>query len=100
MVDRQVSDHSFQVTLCPGGERREIESSFREINSKERQQHRDAAKECVKKEFDRCVITIFAAVNFDEQKRRDQAHLVKQKPENKILGGECAVKRGLHHEHE
>ena len=37
--------------------------------------------------------------NFDQEKRRDQAHFVEQKPENEILCRECAVERGLHYEH-
>src|SRR5205807_4601820 len=89
-----------QSAFSETGERREIECSFGKINSEKREQHGDAAEKRVNEKLHRCVIAIFAAVNFDEKKCRNQAHLVKQKPENKILGGEGAVERGLHHEHE
>ena len=82
------------------GERREIECSFGKINSEKGKKHGDAAEKCVDEKFNRRVIAIFAAVNFDEKKCRDQGHLVKQKPENEILGGERAVERRLRHEHE
>src|SRR5947207_1934351 len=89
-----------QSGFAETGQRREIERSFGKINSEKREQHRDAAEKCVNEKFHRGVIAVVAAVDFDEQKRRDQAHLVKQKPENEILGGEGAVERGLHDEHE
>ena len=81
-------------------ELREIKGSPNEINSEKGEQHRDAAQERVEEKFCRGVVAIFAAVDFDQEERRDQAHLVKQKPENEILRGEGAVERGLHDEHE
>ena len=89
-----------QSAFSETGERREIECSFGKINSEEGKKHGDAAEKCVNEKFDRGVIAIFTSVNFDEKKCRDQGHLVKQKPENEILGGERTVKRGLHDEHE
>src|SRR5207245_1326907 len=73
------------------GEHGEIESSSHEINSEEREQHRDAPEKCVNEELRGGAIAVLTAPDFDEQERRDQAHLVKQKPENKILGGEGTV---------
>ncbi len=78
----------------------EIERAPREIDSEEREQHRDAAEKCVNEKLGRGAIAVLAAPDFDEQERRYEAHLVKQKPENKILCGERAVERGLHHQHE
>ena len=89
-----------QSGFAETGQGREIECSFGEINSEKREEHRDAAEKCVNEKFHRGVIAVVAAVDFNEQKRREQAHLVKQKPENEILGGERAVERGLHDEHE
>ena len=89
-----------QSAFAEISQRREIERSFGKINSEKREQHGHAAEECVNEKLYCSEVAIFATVNFDEQKRRNQAHLIKQKPENKILGGEGAVERGLHHEHE
>ena len=89
-----------QSSFSEIGERGKVERAFREINSEKRQQHRDAAEKCVNEKFRRGAVAIFAAPDFDEQKRRDQAHLVKQKPENEILRGERAVERRLHQQHQ
>src|SRR5207248_595968 len=43
-------------------------------------------------------IAVPAAPDLDEKKTGHQAHLVKQEPEDEILGGEGAVKSGLHDE--
>src|SRR5207248_11692357 len=71
-----------------------------EIDAEKRKQHRDAAEKGVEKKLRRGAIAIFTTPDFDEQKGRNQAHFVKEKPEDEILGGERAVKRRLHHEHE
>src|SRR6266403_416304 len=86
-----------QPAFSETGERREIECSFGKINSEKGKKHGDAAEKCVNEKFNRGVISSRAcgtAINFDEEKRRNEAHFVKQKPENEILGGEGAVKRG------
>src|SRR6266567_4556690 len=82
------------------GERGEIERTFGEINPEKRQQHGDAPEECVNKKFRRGAVAVFAAPNFNEQERGNKAHLVKQKPKEEILGGECAVERRLHQQHQ
>src|SRR4029450_6074616 len=89
-----------QSVFSERGQRGKIECALREVNSEERQQHRNAAEKCVKEEFSCRPVPVFAAPDFDEQKRRDKAHLVKQKPENEILRGERAVERRLHDQHE
>ena len=89
-----------EPAFSENGKRTEIKCAFGEIDPEERQQHGDAPEECVNEEFCRRAVAIFAAPNFDEQKRGNEAHLVKQKPENKILGGERAVERGLHDQHQ
>src|SRR5205807_8712 len=82
------------------GERGEIERAAREKNSEEGEQHCDAPRKCVDEKLRCGAVAFFAAPDFDEEERRDEAHLVKQKPENKILRGEGAVERRLHHKHE
>ena len=89
-----------QASFSKSGEFGEIESSPNEINSEKRKQHRDAAEKGVEEKLRRGAVAIFAAPDFDEQECGDEAHLVKQKPQNKILRGERAVERGLHDEHE
>ena len=65
-----------QTVLSQIGQRSEIESTFREINSEKGEQHRDAAEECVNEEFGRGAIAILSAPDFDEQERWDEAHLI------------------------
>src|SRR5207244_12140519 len=65
-----------QTVFSKVGESRKVERALGEINSQERQQHRHAAEECVEEELGRRAITIFTAPDFDQQKRRDQAHFV------------------------
>src|SRR5262245_57420017 len=69
------------------GQAGEIECSPREINSEKRQQHGYAAEKSVKKEFRSRPFTIFAPPDFYQEERRDQAHLIEEKPENEILRG-------------
>ena len=64
------------------------------------EQHRHAAEKGVKEKLRRRAVAFFAAPDPDQQKSRDQAHLVKQKPEDEILGGERPVECRLHYEHE
>ena len=89
-----------QTVLSQIGERGEIESTFREIDSEKREQHRDAAQECVNEKRRCSPVPVFSAPDFDEQERWYQAHLIEQKPEHEILRSERAVKRRLHHQHQ
>src|ERR1700736_4018305 len=74
-----------QTGLPEISERGEVECASCEINPEERQQHRNATEERVNKKLRRSAVALLSAPDFDEQERRNEAHLVKQKPENKIL---------------
>src|SRR5437667_8712867 len=82
-----------QAVFAQASKSSKIKSAFCEINSEKREQHRHAAEKCIKEELGRGAIAVFASPDLDEQKCRNQAHFVKQKPENKILRGERAVER-------
>src|SRR5207249_12137970 len=97
---REVSSDGQLTASTKAGERGEIERAFGEINAEKRQEHRDAAEECVNEKLGRGAVPVFTAPDFDEKERRDETHLVKQKPENKVLGGEGAVEGRLHHQHQ
>src|SRR5437764_12571831 len=77
----------------------EIKSALGEINPEKRKQHPHAAEECVEEKLCRGAIAIFAAPDFDQQKRRDQTHFIEQKPEDKILCRERPAEGGLHYWH-
>src|SRR5690348_806460 len=77
------------------GQGSEIECPPKEIDSEKREQHGHAAEKRIKKKFGGGSIAIFASPDFYQEKRRDQAHFIKEKPEHEILRGECPVKRGL-----
>ena len=49
---------------------REIESAFGEINSEERQEHRDAAEKSVEEKLGRGAVAILAAPDLDEEESR------------------------------
>jgi hypothetical protein len=83
-------------SLSEPGETGKIEGTIDKINSEKGEQHGHAAEKSVKKEFGGGSITFFASPDFYQEKRRDQAHLIEEKPENEILSRECTVKRGLH----
>src|SRR3954465_7891547 len=80
------------------GEARKIEGPFREINSKKGEEHRDAAEESVEEKLSRSPIAVRAAPDFDEEETGDEAHLVKEEPENEIVSREIPVERRLHQE--
>ena len=63
-------------------ERGKIKGSPNEINAEKRKQHRDAAEKGVEEKFGRGAVAVRAAPNLDEEEAGDQAHLVKEKPEN------------------
>ena len=88
-----------QIVFPKTRESRKIECASGQINPEKRKQHRHAAEKCVEEKLGRRAVPIFAAPDFDQQKRRDQAHFVKQEPENEILRGERSVERRLHDEH-
>src|SRR5712691_845152 len=89
-----------QPGLSEIGERDEVERALREINSEEGEQHGHTAEECVNEKLGRGAVAFFAAPDFNEQERRDEAHLIKQKPEDEILCGERSVERRLHDQHQ
>src|SRR6266480_8086705 len=64
------------------GECGEIERTFGEINPEKREQHRNTAQESVNKKFRRSIVTVFPAPDLNEQERGNEAHLVKQEPED------------------
>src|SRR5436190_3686200 len=85
------------------GEGREIETSFGEVDGKERQQHRDAAQKRVEEKLRRRPIPSChrrAAPDFYKEEPGNQTHFIEEKPENEILGGEVSVEGRLHHEQE
>src|SRR6266699_279188 len=82
------------------GERGEIERTFGEINPEKREQHRNTAQESVNEKFRGSAVAVFAAPDFNEQERGNEAHLVKQKPKDEVLGDERAVERRLHQQHQ
>src|SRR6266853_2085541 len=82
------------------GERDKIERTFGKINAEKREQHRNTAQESINEKFRRGAVAVFAAPDFNEQERGNEAHLVKQKPKDEVLGGECAVERRLHQQHQ
>src|SRR6266481_1547384 len=71
-----------------------------EEDSDKREQHRNTAQESVNKKVRRGAVAVFAAPDFNEQERGNEAHLVKQKPKDEVLGGECAVERRLQQQHQ
>src|SRR5205814_1367487 len=82
------------------GERGESERTFGEINPEKREQHRNTAQESINEKFRGGAVAVFAAPDFNEKERGNEAHLVKQKPEDEVLGRECAVERRLHQQHQ
>src|SRR6266567_3389669 len=91
---------SEQSVFSEIGERGEIERTFGEINPEKREQYRNTAQESINEKFRGGAVAVFAAPDFNEQERGNEAHLVKQKPEDEVLGGECAVERRLHQQHQ
>src|SRR6266542_4463312 len=85
-------------TKC--SKRGKIERSPSQINSEESEQHRHASQKRVEEKLRRGAVAILPSPDFDEQERGNQTHLVKQKPENKILRRERAVQRRLHNQHQ
>src|SRR5439155_22037468 len=86
--------------LCEIGETGEIKSAPGKIDPEEREQHRHTTEKGIKEEFCGGAVAFFASPDFNKKEGRDEAHLVKEKPENEILGGERAVERGLHNQHQ
>src|SRR5437868_10496849 len=67
---------------------REIESAFGEVDPEKGEEHRDTAEEGVEEKLGCGAIPIFSAPDFYEKESWDQAHLIEEEPENKILGSE------------
>ena len=86
--------------FCEIAEAGEIERAPGKIDPEKSEQHRDATEKCIKEEFCGGAVTFFASPDFNKEEGRDEAHLVEEKPENEILGGERAVERGLHNQHQ
>ena len=86
--------------FCKIGETGEIERAPGKIDPEEREQHRHATEKGIKEEFCGGAVAFFASPDFNKEEGRDEAHLVEEKPENEILGGERAVERGLHNQHQ
>src|SRR4029077_6484101 len=86
--------------VCEIGETGGIERAPGKIDPEERKQHRHATEKGIKEEFCGRAVTFFASPDFNKEEGRDEAHLVEEKPENEILGGERAVERGLHDQHQ
>src|SRR5438552_15801127 len=55
-------------------ERGEIERTFGEINPEKREQHRNTAKESINEKFRRGAVAGFAAPDFNDQERGNEAH--------------------------
>src|SRR6184192_2442991 len=99
--EREPRDVAAKEPMFPEiGEGGEIERTFAEINPEKREQHRDTAQERVNEKFRRGVVAVFSAPDLNEQERGNEAHLVKQEPEDEVLGGERAVERRLHQQHQ
>src|SRR5438874_8497453 len=86
--------------FCKIGETGEIERALGKIDPEERKQHRHATEKSIKEEFCGRAVAFFASPDFNKEESRNEAHLVEEKPENKILGGERAVESGLHNQHQ
>src|SRR5207247_10534153 len=80
------------------GETGEIERALGKIDPEEREQHRHATEKGIKEELCSGTVAFLASPDFYKEEGRDEAHLVKDKPENEIRGGERAVKRRLHNQ--
>src|SRR5439155_26557077 len=86
--------------FCEIGETGEIKRAPGKIDPEEREEHRYATEKGIKEEFCGGAVAFFASPDFNKEESRDETHLVEEKPENEILGGERPVERRLHNQHQ